>query len=123
MSNLGSSDSPQVKLIHEWGQGFENRDLSLIAKSLHKDYRHITYPRSLGMPEIAREQWLENFARVISLWTAGQEVSYISRYLNPLAVVKSPPQPSMQSVIIADVPGKVVVHVRIPDVQNNTALT
>ena len=51
MSDLGSSDSPQVKLTHEWAQTFKTKDIDLIAKTLHKDYRQITYPRSLGRPE------------------------------------------------------------------------
>ena len=69
MSDLESTDSPQVKLIHEWGQGFKKRDLDLIAKFLHKDYRHTTYLRSLGRPEQTKEEWLQQFAGVIGLWT------------------------------------------------------
>lgn len=69
--------------MHEWGRGFQQRDLGLIAKTLHKDYRHITYPRSLGKPEKTREEWLEQFTGVISLWTE-LEVSYISYYDDPL---------------------------------------
>ena len=69
MSEPKSTDSPQVKLMHGWGQGFKKRDLDLIAKYLHKDYRHTTYPRSLDKPEQTREEWLQQFAGIISLWT------------------------------------------------------
>ena len=75
MVNPGSSDSPQVKLMYELDSGFVKRDLDIIAKQLHKDYRHITHPRSLGMPEQTREEWLKHFAWVMSLWTEN-EVSY-----------------------------------------------
>jgi len=83
MSDPDNSGSPQVKLMREWGQGFEKRDLELIAKALHKDYRHTTYPRSLGMPEETREEWLERFAGVIGLWT-DLKVSFINCCLDPL---------------------------------------
>jgi hypothetical protein len=83
MSDSESTESPQVKLMHEWGQGFKKRDLDLIAKSLHKDYRHTTYPRSLDKPEQTREEWLQQFAGVIGLWI-DLEVSYISCSSNSL---------------------------------------
>ena len=83
MPDWENSDSPQVKLMREWDQGFEKRDLALIAKSLHKDYRHTYYPRSLGKPELTREQWLGYIAGVISLWT-DREVSCIRRCLDLL---------------------------------------
>jgi hypothetical protein len=69
MANPESSESPQVKLMYELDSGFTRRDLDIIAKQLHKDYRHITHPRSLGMPEQSREEWLKHFAWVMSLWT------------------------------------------------------
>ena len=78
-----ASDSPQVKLMLEWDRGFQKRDLGLIAKSLHKDYRYTTYPRSIGRPEQTREEWLEHIASVLSLWT-DHNVSYISCHWNPL---------------------------------------
>jgi len=81
MSESESTNSPQVKLMHGWGQGFKKRDLDLIAKCLHKDYRHTTYPRSLNKPEQTREEWLQQFAGIISLWT-DLEASYIGRPLN-----------------------------------------
>ena len=68
MSDPAHADSPQVKLMHEWGQGFEKRDLAHIANCLHKDYRHTHYPLSLGRQEQNREQWLEHFKGVLSLW-------------------------------------------------------
>ena len=81
--SLENSDSPQVKLMLEWDRGFQERDLDLIAKSLHKDYRHTTHPRSLGRPEQTREQWLDHIASVLSLWTS-HEVSVISCYSDSL---------------------------------------
>jgi len=81
-------DSPQVKLIHEWGQGFEKKDINHIAKYLHKDYRHIHYPRSLGQPEQTKEQWVEHFTRILGLMTENKTTIHS----------------------IVDAPGKVIVH-------------
>ena len=83
MPDWENSDSPQVKLMLEWGQGLENKDLALIAKCLHKDYRHTYYPRSLGKPDATREQWLEHITSVISLWT-DHKVNCMSWYSNLL---------------------------------------
>ena len=77
MANQESSNSPQVNLIQEWGQGFHQRDLSLLEKALHKDFHYITYPRSLGRPDRTKEEWLEQFGGVLKLWTAAPVVSYI----------------------------------------------
>ena len=76
MSNSENSDSPQVKLIREWGGAFEKIDMDAVAKTLHKDYRHTIYPRSIGRPEQNREEWLKHIAGLSSLWTK-VEVSYI----------------------------------------------
>lgn len=80
MSNPESTDSPQVKLLLEWDEGFQKKDLALISKPLHKDFRHITYPRSLNKPVQTREQWLEYIKGVINLWT-DREASAITQSL------------------------------------------
>ena len=69
MSNTESPDSPQVKFVREWSQGFDKKDLDIIAKSLHKDFRVVVYPRSLNQPDRTKEEWLGFLAGVISLWT------------------------------------------------------
>jgi hypothetical protein len=85
MANPKTSDSAQVKLVHEWGRGFQARDLDLIEKALHKDYRYALYPKSLGKPEETREEWLARFAGVLSLWAADQEeVNHTGYFLDPL---------------------------------------
>jgi hypothetical protein len=70
-----SSDSPQVKLMHQWGRGMQTRDLDLIAKPLHENFRYVAYPRSLGKPEQTKEEYLGQYAGIISLWAADLEVS------------------------------------------------
>jgi hypothetical protein len=77
MADPETSDSPQVKLVHECCHGFGTRSIDRIAKTLHKDYRNVAYPKSLGKPERTKEEWLEHLAGIISLWAADSEVSYI----------------------------------------------
>ena len=84
MADPENSDSPQVKLFRESGLGFETRNLDLIAKTLHKDFRYIAYPRSLGHPEQTREQWLERCAGIIGVWTVDPKVSHINCSSDPL---------------------------------------
>ena len=84
MADPENFDSPQVKLVHECRQGFGTRDLGRIANTLHKDYRYVPYPKSLGQPEKTKEEWLAHLATIISLWTANTEVSYIGCTSDPL---------------------------------------
>ena len=82
MSDLGSSDSPQSKLIQEWAQTFRAKDIDRIAKILHKDYRYITYPRSLGRPEQTREEWLEHIAGAFSI-RSQEDVGHVNPLNSP----------------------------------------
>lgn len=82
MSYSGST-SPQIKLILEWTEGFKKRDLDVLTKPLHKDFRKIVYPRSLGKPEENREESIAHLAKVVSLWTEN-EVSHVGYFSKPL---------------------------------------
>ena len=88
MSGLKSSDSPQVKFVHEWNQAVRNGDLDFLAKSIPKDYRNTFYPRSLGVPDQTKGEFLEYIGGFFNLWTEW-EVSYISCYWSPLSVAES----------------------------------
>ena len=120
MSNPEIPDSPQVKFIHEWAQAIDNKNLDLVAKSMHKDYRHILYPRSLGKPDQTKQEWLERLTEVVGLWTENK-VNYIGCYWILSTMTKPLSQLTVHSVI--DAPGKVIVHVRILDIQINTTST
>ena len=76
MCDSQSSESPQVKVMLEWGKGFEARDVKILEKYLHDDFRAISYPRSLELPEQNKEQWLQRMTMIIGLWTEGCKVSY-----------------------------------------------
>lgn len=117
MSSPQTTDSPQVKLAHSFIEGFKKGDVDHLAKYLHKDYRCITYPRSIGKPVETREEWLQHIAQFIALWTDGCEVSFMIYPFKPPPPTESATQQNIHS--IAESSGIVVIHVRIPNVQIN----
>ena len=83
MADPENPDSPQIKLFREITRGFHTRDPAIIAKTLHKDFRNIYYPRSLGHPEQTKEDFVGQWAGMMSLWTANPEVNYVGCSLDP----------------------------------------
>lgn len=69
--------SKQVQLIQKWGEAWEKKDLNLISNIMHKDYRHTTYPRSLGRPARSKEESLEEIAGILKLWTEREVSSWL----------------------------------------------
>jgi hypothetical protein len=90
MTSLEISDSPQLKLMHSFIEGFKNRDLDQIAKLLHKDHRRITYPRSLGKPEQTKEEYLQHSAELVKLWVDSDVSCTRDRHSNPLPQLNRP---------------------------------
>lgn len=103
--------SPQIKLIGEFDQAMIERNLNLLAKYLHKDYRHVIRPQSLGKPPVNRDEWLATMAEVFSSPIQFEKASYTGSH-SVLTQAKSFLQATYHSVVEA--PGKVVLHVRIP---------
>jgi hypothetical protein len=83
MASLENPDSPQIKLFHECSRGFRKRHLDVAAETLHKDFRYVPYPRSLGHPEQTKEEFLVYWAGIVSLWADDPEVSYIGYSSDP----------------------------------------
>ena len=122
MSGLETNGSPQLELFQSFLRGFEKKDVSLIEKTLHKDHLRITHPRSIGMPVQNKEEYIKNITGLIGLWSEKEASSSFgppSIFL--LQDVDSPLQQFIHSVV--EVPGKVIVHVRIPFRQPPGALT
>lgn len=65
---MSSSQSPQLKLVLDWGEAFKSKDKDQIAKYLHKDHRRATCPRSLGKPERTKEEWLGHADEIVKAW-------------------------------------------------------
>jgi len=88
MSNLETNGSPQLELVRSFILGIEKGDMDEVGKTMHKDHRRFTYPRSLGKPVQTKEEYLQHAGAVISRLKDHKLTSH--------------------SVI--ETPGKVVVH-------------
>jgi len=86
---LNYSDSPQMKVVADFEQGWYTKDVDLLTKHLHKDFRHVIHPGSLGKQPVNAEQWVKDIQGVFS---------------TPLEFGKS----TYHNVVEA--PGKVVLH-------------
>jgi len=76
MSDPPSSESPQLQLVNEFSRGFVEGDVNHLAKYLHRDFRRTVYPRSLGVQEYAREEWLKDMAEVIAFATTLDTINH-----------------------------------------------
>lgn len=102
--------SPQIKLVNDWSEGFLEMNVEILGKPLHKDFRRLVYPRSLGEPEQNKEEWLKEITGIIGFGIGS--VSHATCYLNLLSPqLNLPLQTTTHSIIEA--PGRVVTHVRI----------
>ena len=67
-------DSPQIKLWIEFAQAFKPMNVDSLRKCLHKDFRHVSLPRSIGEPERNKEEWveaMEGFFKSITVFEVG----------------------------------------------------
>jgi len=67
----------------------EKRNVDHFHKYLHKDFRHNMYPRSIGVQEQTKEEWIKSFGEFTSLWAEDGKMTFHS---------------------VTEVPGKVIVH-------------
>ena len=77
MSSLETNGSPQLELARSFFLGIEKRDINQVEKTLHKDHRRLTHPRSVGKPEQTKEEYLKHNGEVLSLLTEDCKVSYV----------------------------------------------
>ena len=117
---LASFESPQIKLIDAWDRALLAKDLDLAAKYLHKDFRRTTSPRSLGEPDKTKEEWFKAAAKLVNSPVDFSEVRRQS-YHPTLPSVEFFLQ-SIHHSVIAEIPGRVVVHVSIPARSNHLCI-
>lgn len=76
MSSSQTTDSPQVKFVRELTRALQKRDVGFLAKSIHKDYSRIGYPRSMGKPDRTGGEWVRDMTERVDLWTGDSEASF-----------------------------------------------
>ena len=75
MSSLETNGSPQLELVRSYLLGIEKGDMKAVGRTACKDYRRITYPRSVGRPEQTKEEYLQHTGEVASLWAEDCKVN------------------------------------------------
>ena len=85
MSSTEATDSPQVKVALSFVEGVDKRDVKNVAKLLHKDYRHIPYPRSMGRAVENKDEWLQRIKDVMEFWTDDCKASQVGCCLKLLS--------------------------------------
>lgn len=75
MSNMETNGSPQLELVRSFQVGIEKRDVAQCAKTMHKDHRRYTHPRSIGKPVQTKEEYLQHIGELFSFWTEDCEAS------------------------------------------------
>ena len=104
-------NSPQIKLITEWNEGHLQRNVDILVKHAHKDFRRVIYPRSMGYPEQNKEEWLKEIRGIFGFAT-GLDVGHTPCYSNFFPSTESALQSTFHSII--ESPGRVVAHVCTP---------
>ncbi|KAF8126580.1 hypothetical protein EV363DRAFT_1224489, partial [Boletus edulis] len=74
--DLESYASPQIDLFKELDRAALAKDLSLLAKPLHKDYHHVIHPPSLGKLPVNRDDWLASMAEAFNTPMQFERASY-----------------------------------------------
>ena len=68
MANVDTS-TPQLKLVKRWVDAYASRDAGKLAPLLSKNYKHQTFPESIGEPDETREEHLQRFGQLGPLMT------------------------------------------------------
>ncbi len=104
-------NSPQIKLISDWNEGYNQLNVEILEELMHKDFRYLVYPQTIGELETSKEVWIEAVAKLFG-YLIEVDVGYTSCYSNPLPLAEFALQTTCLSIIEA--PGRIVAHVRIP---------
>ena len=68
MANV-DTNTPQLKLINQWVDAYASCDASKLAPLLSKNYKHQTFPESIGEPDETKEEHIQRFGQLGSLIT------------------------------------------------------
>lgn len=64
-----SSNSSQLELVLKWHEALDKKDINLLTEPLHEEFRYVTHPQSLNMPESSKKKWCSQMAGAIRFWT------------------------------------------------------
>ena len=64
MVNIDAS-TPQLKVLQKWLNAFDSLDANNLDPVLSKNYRHETFPKSIGLPEEGKEEHIERYKKTL----------------------------------------------------------
>jgi len=66
---LFDPNSPQLKAAHDWIDAYLTRDIDRIGAVASRDYTHQTLPKSIGLPEERREEYIKRCGGLLPTFT------------------------------------------------------
>jgi len=81
------TSTPQLKLTQKWIDGYVAVDVAEVDAAHSKHYRHQTLPKSIGLPEETREEYVQRLAGWLPLFTQFEVRIQFARQLPPVSQV------------------------------------
>jgi len=62
-------NTPQLKAAQEWVDAYGTRDIDKISETCSKNYTHQTLPKSMGLSEETKEEYIKRCGGLLPLFT------------------------------------------------------
>ena len=108
--------TPQLKAARRWIDAYNTLDINEIDGLFPKNYKHLTLPKSMGLPEETKEEYLQRYGGFLSVFT-----KFEVRTKHPTAALELMNHSQTTYHDVTEVPGKVIIHVR-PSTQPSRCL-
>ena len=61
--------TPQLKVFQKWIDAFSSLDITEIDPILSKNYIYETFPKSIGLPDETKEEFIKRYKGTLTLFT------------------------------------------------------
>ena len=80
MATIVNANAPQLKAAQKWIDAYVALDAEKINTVFSKNYKHQTFPKSLGLPEETKEEYFQRFG---VFWQCSSSSMYVSNTGQP----------------------------------------
>lgn len=63
------TSTPQLKLVKKWIDAYLSLDLREMDKVLAKGYKHEALPKTIGLPEETKEEYMKRYGELLPVFT------------------------------------------------------
>ena len=63
------ASTPQLKVVQKWIDAYVSLDINNLNTVFSKDYKHQTLPKSMGIPEETKDEYIKRYGGVLPLFT------------------------------------------------------